>query len=161
MTDPNLAAPRDAKVREHELKVWPEFFEALVDGRKTFEWRRDDRDYQVGDVLYLREWSEAKGYSGRSIRRSVSYVLSGHFGVPLEYVVLALAPLPAERGREEAQHLLDLAIGIIETGDQRLLAADGPANGLPPDITLKEWRKLYTSLVKARAALSPDAGRTT
>lgn len=46
--------------------------------------------------------------------------------------------------------LLDRAIEIIETGDQRLLASDGPAGGRPPDITLAEWRELYETLVDAR-----------
>lgn len=32
---------------------------------------------------------------------------------------------------------------IIETGDQRLLAHDGPCGGLPPDIRLIEWRWMY------------------
>lgn len=41
---------------EHELKVWPAFFEELFNGRKGYEVRRYDRDYNVGDVLWLREW---------------------------------------------------------------------------------------------------------
>jgi hypothetical protein len=40
----------------HELKSWPEFFSAIETGEKTFELRRNDRNYQVGDVLVLREW---------------------------------------------------------------------------------------------------------
>jgi hypothetical protein len=31
----------------------------LVAGRKTFELRRDDRDFQSGDTLLLVEWDEA------------------------------------------------------------------------------------------------------
>jgi len=38
------------------------------------------------------------------------------------------------------------ARAIIELGDQRLLAADGPCGGLPPDLTLAEWRDLYVTL---------------
>lgn len=39
-----------------ELKTWPEQFAAIVDGSKTFEWRRDDRAYRVGAWLHLREF---------------------------------------------------------------------------------------------------------
>lgn len=53
--------------------------------------------------------------------------------------------------------LLNRAIEIIETGDQRLLASDGPAGGQPPDISLAEWRELYVCLTKLRA--SPSARR--
>jgi len=42
--------------REHLLKVIPPYFDSLVAGSKTFEVRRNDRAYQRGDVLRLREW---------------------------------------------------------------------------------------------------------
>jgi hypothetical protein len=40
--------------RQHELKTDPEAFDAVASGAKTFELRRNDRDYQVGDVLVLK-----------------------------------------------------------------------------------------------------------
>lgn len=45
---------------------------------------------------------------------------------------------------------VDKACVIIETGDQRLLASDGPVTNQPPELSLIEWRELYTALDKAR-----------
>ena len=33
----------------HELKCWPEYFEAVISGAKTFEVRKNDRDFAVRD----------------------------------------------------------------------------------------------------------------
>lgn len=58
-----------------EKKIWPEAFQAIVDGRKTYEVRLADFQCQPGDVLFLREWNPESGeYSGRSIKKEVTYV---------------------------------------------------------------------------------------
>ena len=62
----------------HELKIWPEFFEAVVDGRKTFEVREDHgRNFVVGDLVKLNEWvpvGPGEGFTGRSITRRITYI---------------------------------------------------------------------------------------
>lgn len=59
----------------HDLKCWVGFFEAVLDGRKPFEIRKNDRRYRVGDILHLREWDPIKmTYTDRSCARMVSYV---------------------------------------------------------------------------------------
>ena len=78
----------------HELKTWPEFFQAVVNDRKPFEVRKNDRDFQERDTLILREWEPDTGeYSGRRATRSVSYVLRGVAGLEAGYVVLGLEPM--------------------------------------------------------------------
>lgn len=92
-------------VREHVLKVSPDYFDALYDGSKTFEVRRNDRGFQRGDTLVLWEYNSDQHGGGficsgpgcyaehRSIRRTVSYVYSGDPRWPAlqpGYVVLGL-----------------------------------------------------------------------
>lgn len=43
-------------MKHHELKCWPEFFRNTITGRKTFEYRKNDREFDTGDVLTLREY---------------------------------------------------------------------------------------------------------
>ena len=63
---------------KHELKILPEYFEAVVRGIKTFEVRKDDRPYKPGDVLVLREY-DAQKYTGRTCGADVLYVLRGEY----------------------------------------------------------------------------------
>jgi hypothetical protein len=76
----------------HSLKSWPEFFSAVLDGWKTFEVRRDDRGFAVGDELLLREFEPSSGtFTGRTLRVRVTYVavltrvgLPGFVGMSIE-----------------------------------------------------------------------------
>ena len=72
----------------HELKTWSEYFSAVMDGTKTFEFRSSfDRDFQVGDTLYLREWDQkTKEYSGRILYADVPYI----FRVFADHMILSL-----------------------------------------------------------------------
>lgn len=38
---------------KHELKIWPQYYHRVKDGSKTFEIRKNDRDFQVGDTVIL------------------------------------------------------------------------------------------------------------
>ena len=40
---------------EHILKLNDRYFDAVANGIKTFEIRKNDRDYKVGDTLVLKE----------------------------------------------------------------------------------------------------------
>lgn len=67
---------RPPQAREHDLKLAADLFEDVRSGRKTFELRRNDRNFQVGDVLWLRAW-DGVAYDGRSHRVKVTYLTDG------------------------------------------------------------------------------------
>lgn len=56
-------------------KVWPEYFEAIIFGKKKFELRLNDFDVKEGDTLLLEEWNpNTKEYTGRKVEKKVTYV---------------------------------------------------------------------------------------
>lgn len=71
----------------HELKIRPEYFEAVFMGTKTFEIRKNDRGFKVGDMLILKEWSGS--YTGKKLARKVTYI-SDYQQRP-GYVVMAIS----------------------------------------------------------------------
>lgn len=75
--------------RAHELKILPQFFNSVIRGDKRAELRKNDRDYQVGDVLILREWTEAHGYSGMVTAHIISDVCDVGF-IAEGYVMLSM-----------------------------------------------------------------------
>lgn len=78
----------------HELKCWPKYFNAIIDGSKPFEIRLHDREFRVGDTLVLKEWLPASmTYTGRECRRLISYMIpSMEFqGLNAHYCALGLA----------------------------------------------------------------------
>lgn len=78
----------------HELKILPEYFEAVVSGRKQFEIRKNDRDFNVSDRLYLREWN-GEEFTGDSYKAEITYITD--YAQKDGYVVLGI------RGVEEAE----------------------------------------------------------
>lgn len=102
----------------HELKCWPESFWAIITGVKRLELRKDDRGYQAGDKLVLREFipcnmckgtgrmwdngdkftcDKCKGdgnhgeYTGSGVRCVVTHVMQGgQFGLEKGYVAMSI-----------------------------------------------------------------------
>ena len=73
MSDTPLSELHEAAI--HDLKIWPEHFDAVVSGRKRFEVRVNDRGYEVGDTLHLREWEpDEERYTGAECWQTVAVV---------------------------------------------------------------------------------------
>ena len=60
----------------HELKILPFYFEPIKARKKTFEIRKNDRNFQLGDYVWFRECDPAfRGYSGQFILVQIVYLL--------------------------------------------------------------------------------------
>lgn len=93
---------------EHHLKTVDPYYHAIADGTKTFEVRKDDRGFKVGDILHLHYFDPALcdgrcpaddplararcvAYLGSSRTFEITYVYGGEIGgIEPGYVVLGL-----------------------------------------------------------------------
>lgn len=91
----------------HELKIWPQYFCRVADGTKTFEIRENDRGFQPGDTVVLKEWDKRQvrvsahhededrdGYTGYKLKFKIGYLL------PIDATRVVFSLLPYEETRE-------------------------------------------------------------
>lgn len=57
----------------HKLKILPGYFKAVCEGVKTFEIRKNDRGFKVGDKLILMEYNDGE-YVGPVIEKKITYI---------------------------------------------------------------------------------------
>lgn len=73
----------------HEVKSWAPFFDAIVDGRKGYDLRKNDRNYEIGDVLVLCRYDIVEGkYTGEKCCVTITYMTSNRY--PCAYSSLVL-----------------------------------------------------------------------
>ena len=86
----------------HELKILPKWFEDVQTNKKNFEIRKNDRNFEVGDYLILKEWHRGK-FTDRYVIRQIEYIYKGDgtYGLTEDYCVLGLK-VP------QAENLLDM-----------------------------------------------------
>jgi len=91
----------------HDLKTLPKYFNSVLNGKKKFEVRKDDRGgFQINDILLLQEYKPKvydsekctiKGspgkYTRREIAAKVTYVLSDGSFVKAGYAIMSIEVL--------------------------------------------------------------------
>ena len=77
------------KRQHHYIKILPEYYDAIDSGKKTFEVRFNDRNYQIHDILHLQEWIDGK-YTGREMAVEVTYLLDNPNYCKEGYVIMAI-----------------------------------------------------------------------
>lgn len=88
---------------KHELKTDPDPFQAVWDRKKKFEIRYNDRDFQVGDTLLLKETEfsgqQMKGnpdtfplrWTARKIEVVVEYIMHGPvYGLDFNWCIMSV-----------------------------------------------------------------------
>lgn len=119
--------PSDTKEngqKVHHIKLGESFFGEVERGEKTFELRKNDRDYKKGDILEMMEFKDGKN-TGRTVRVLVTYILTEFAGLEEGYCIMATCLLnengePLERA-DIKQICADIRAngdGYIEGGDE-------------------------------------------
>lgn len=84
----------------HELKISQCYLIHILEGKKPFEVRKNDRDFQAGDQIRFLP-IESEDYNVYEHTQapiplfSIEYILSGFVGLQEGYVVLTIKALPA------------------------------------------------------------------
>lgn len=76
----------EAKVT-HQIKLVTEFFDDAAAGRKSFELRKNDRNYKEGDVLEMEEVKDGKK-TGRKCSKRIVYMMENFEGLEDGYCIL-------------------------------------------------------------------------
>ena len=95
----------------HEIKCEPKYFAAIKNGSKTFEVRKNDRPYKVGDILAINEFIPESvdpyddmfsmpsvderfvsggRYTGKSVLALITYILNDDEYVKKGFVILGI-----------------------------------------------------------------------
>ena len=74
------------------IKCHPPFFAAIVSGEKTFEVRKNDRNYKSGDKLLIQEYHPENGYTGKEWEGIITYLLDHPDYCKKGFVVFGIKP---------------------------------------------------------------------
>ena len=75
----------------HELKIITKYFEAVEEGVKTFEIRKNDRGFEVGDYLLLKDFKDGE-FTGNEILQRIAFITE--YEQKEGFVVMSICRLP-------------------------------------------------------------------
>lgn len=71
----------------HQIRLAKIYFDDVANGIKTFELRKNDRGYKVGDILEMMEFADGKN-TGRTVKVKVTYMLEDYTGIEDGYCIM-------------------------------------------------------------------------
>jgi len=133
---------------EHLLKTDAAVFQAVLDNKKPYDLRFDDRGFKKGDVLTLNETkytaeemrnNKPLEYTRRSIRKEVAHVLKGPiYGLQNGWVILSFTPNTFNPQMKHKYIRIQLQGGghYIEKTANILTVLDGELDGVEANRTI-------------------------
>ena len=76
----------------HEVKIIPKYLNKIIKGKKSYEVRKNDRDYIAGDCIALNEYDRGE-YTGRFVLAHIISVEEYPQCLAPDYIILQLEPL--------------------------------------------------------------------
>ena len=154
---------REWKMKIHKLKLNAKYYEDSERGIKTFEVRKNDRVYKIGDVLELREYIEdIRGlgyYTGNVHWKIITYILDDDLYLAPGYVCLGLSPIAEPEQEDDMSDDLISRKAVLHILYDIKDDDNVPKNyGTVLDI-IRKIRKLPTAFDKERVIDELIAGR--
>ena len=90
---PSDQAQPEEKV--HEVKLAAMYYDDVKTGKKTFELRKNDRNYKEGDKLHMLEFKDGR-HTGRTISADIVYLMEEYTGLTEGYCILGIRVTAAD-----------------------------------------------------------------
>lgn len=76
---------------EHSIKIQKQYFNKVLSKEKTFELRKNDRNYKIGDTLILKEIDDHDLNTGHSVTVEITYILNGPcYGLEAGFCIMSV-----------------------------------------------------------------------
>jgi hypothetical protein len=107
-------------VQQHILKTWLEEFKDIKSGRKTFDFRKNDRGFEVGDTVISAEYNQhSKKFTGEKHEARITFMIQGgKFGIPEGYCIMALKEI------NKKKVLVKIKEGRVRAGEEGVRLGD-------------------------------------
>lgn len=83
----------------HTLKIKSQYFLEVWQGFKTFELRKNDRDYEVGDLIHFIDAEDGEEFPFEDVIYKITYILKDvpEYGLKKGYCILGIKKLVEEK----------------------------------------------------------------
>lgn len=110
------SATQENGQRVHQIRLGASFFEDACSNIKSFELRKNDRGYKVGDILEMMEFDDGRN-TGRMVRKLVTYILEDYTGLDDGYCIMATKLLNEDGEALQEADINQICADIRANGD--------------------------------------------